>query len=159
MKENNIKLDKKLSEVVKQNETYANCVKNIETVAEGLPKQVNAIETPNLRTIMQETQNEQLAEQTDQRQRECNIIIHGIEEAYETDENKRKQNDETYVHSLFNTVAEDISYKSITRIGKVDNDIPKKRSMKVVMKSVEVKHVFMSNLRNLKGKDEFNGIS
>ena len=37
---------------------------------------------------MQETQNEQLAEQTEQKQRAGNIILHGIEEAYETDENE-----------------------------------------------------------------------
>ena len=45
VKENNRKLQEKLNEVVNQNKTYANCVKNIGTVTEELPKQVNAIDT------------------------------------------------------------------------------------------------------------------
>ena len=35
VKENNRKLHEKLNEVVNQNKTYANCVKNIETVTEA----------------------------------------------------------------------------------------------------------------------------
>ena len=108
---------------------------------------------------MQETQNEQLAEQTERKQRAGNIILHGIEEDYGTDENERKQIDEAYVHSLFDTVAKDISFKSITRLGKVDSENTKKRPIKVVMKSEEAKIVVMSNLRKLKGKEEFNGLS
>ena len=61
--------------------------------------------------------------------------------------------------SLFDTVTKDISFKSITRLGKVDNENTKKMPIKVVMKSEESKIVIISNLRKLKGKEEFNGLS
>ena len=74
--ENNNEFNKKLEQVVNQNRTYAESVKNTPPSGET-PRIPN--ETTDLRIIMKEARNEELAEESEQKQRACNIIVHGIE--------------------------------------------------------------------------------
>ena len=109
-------------------------LKNIQTVVEAKPMPV---ERTDIRSIMQEEKNEQLAEQTEQKQRACNIILHGVEEAQRNDLNEVKQHDEAYVRSLVDTLGQNVAFKSVTRLGnRVDTN---KRPIKVTMQSEEEK--------------------
>ena len=104
----------------------------------------------NFRSIMMATKNEELAEERDKKARECNIIIHG------KDENKETQSDEDFIKGFIREIDENIAAKSIVRIGRQEN---KKRSIKVTFKNIEEKTTIMINLKNLKGKAEYKGVS
>ena len=99
---------------------------------------------------MMSTKNEELAEQRDKESRMCNIIIHGKEE------NENQQDDDLFVKSFMQTVSESVTPKSFTRIGRQENC---KRPIKVTLKNAKDKEEIMINLKNLKGKDSFKGIS
>ena len=105
----------------------------------------------NFRTIMMKTKNEELAEQKDKKERACNIIMHGKEDG------DNKQEDVSFVNTLLQTVGGNITPKSIIRLGRYDTN--RKRPIKVILQNEENKDKIMDNLRNLKDKDEYKGIS
>ena len=152
--ENHKRIEEKLNEVMKQNKSYADVVKKLEIVGDSLPKPP---ENADLRSIIKEAKNEQLAEESDKKLRACNIILHGVNEAMSNDKHEAKKIDESHVNSLIETLGLEITYKSVIRLGK--GDPTKKRPIKVVMHTEEDKNKIMSNLRSLKDKEEFKGIS
>ena len=84
------------------------------------------------------------------KKRACNIIIHG------KIENDLKE-DESFVSNLILKIAENISLKSISRIGRHKHG--KKRPIKVELHKIEDKEIIITNLRKLKGYKEYQGIS
>ena len=101
--------------------------------------------------ISQRTILEQLEEEIEQKERELNIIIHGKSETL-------IQNEDTkFVHKLVEAVAGNIKPKSFERFGIIKEN--KKRPIKVIFHNVEHKAKVMNNLRDLKGRQEFKGIS
>ena len=112
----------------------------------------------DFRTILQETQNEQLNEANDQKIRAKNIIIHGVVEDTNAEKEITKKNDEDFVKNFLTIVTTDnVKYKSIYRLGKPDPT--KKRPMMLQLESEADKDKIMMNLQNLKGKTEYKGVS
>lgn len=104
-----------------------------------------------LRSIMMSTRNEEMAEQREKKERVCNIIIHGKEES------DQQNGDRAFVSRMIQLVSVGIKPKSITRIGR--DDTHRKRPIKVVFQTEQDKENILGNLSNLKGFDEFKGIS
>ena len=152
--ENNNEFNKKLEQVVNQNRTYAESVKNTPPSGET-PRIPN--ETTDLRIIMKEARNEELAEESEKKQRACNIIVHGIEEWSSTDIEEAKEGDREFVKSLIGALRLSTTYKGCLRIGKADPT--KKRPIKVVFNTEAEKNKIMENLKELKGQEKFRGMS
>lgn len=133
----------KVTEALKGTKTYSESVTNNTHVSN--PPQ-------DFRSIVREAREEEKAEEIEQLKRKCNVILHGIPE----DREKEQENDQTYVAGLLNTLALPITYKSISRIGQKDNE---KRPLKLVMSSESEKDRFMSRLSNLKNNSNFFGLS
>ena len=110
----------------------------------------NKPHAPNFRSIMMSTRNEELAEQRDKKARESNIIIHGKEEV-------KEQEDLVFSKDLIQSIGVDTPIKSVSRIGRQENS--KKRPIKIVFNSSEDREKVMENLKNLKGKEQYKGIS
>ena len=154
--ENNKKINEKLDQVMKENRSYAESVKNIAPQSgEILHKPIASL---NLRTIIKETRNEELVEESEKKQRACNIIIHGVEENAATDKEEAKESDQEFIANFIRAVGlNKIKYKNCVRIGK--SDPSKKRPIKVVLNSEAEKNNIMENLKELKGQESFRGIS
>ena len=152
--ENNNKLNEKLDKVMNENRTYAESVKNIPS-SEEILRFPN--ETPDLRVIIKEARNEQLAEETEKKQRSCNIIIHGVKESITTDREEAKERDREFVSNFITALGLSISHKICLRIGRPEPE--KKRPIKVVFNSEGEKIQIMENLKELKGQESFRGIS
>ena len=104
----------------------------------------------NFRTIMMATKNEELAEIRDKKERSKNLIIHGREESEDN------QADTAFVQKFIQAVGSSYIPKTLMRIGRTEN---RKRPIKVVLQSNEERDNLLNNLRNLKGNNDFKGIS
>lgn len=129
--------------------SYA-AVTNGSKAEEDLRKQQMKPMIENFRTIMMATKNEELAEIRDKKERSRNLIIHGKEESEDN------QVDTLFVQNLIQAIGSNYVPKSIMRIGRTEN---KKRPIKVVFQSNEERDNLLNNLRNLKGNNDFKGIS
>ena len=148
------KIDEKLNTILDQNKTYSASVKNSEPPGSDIPFKVNT----DFRTIMKQTRNEELAEESEKKLRASNFIIHGMDEPSSTEKNGAKKEDEEFIRYFFGALLlRGIAFKFASRIGKTDS--AKKRPIKVIMNNEEDKLMVMANLRNLKDKDSFRGIS
>ena len=58
---------------------------------------------------MEEARNEELAEESEKKQRACNIIVHGIEEWSSTDIEEAKEGDREFVRSLIGALKLEIT--------------------------------------------------
>ena len=139
--------EEKIHEISK---TYAESVGNSSSITS---KQANDI--PDIRSIMREEQNELLAEESDKKLRSCNFILHGTEDSCSAD---RKKKDEEIVANFFNDLSLDLTYKTVFRIGTYRGE-QSKRPIKVTMKNEMDKDSIMANLRKLKGKENYKGVS
>ena len=112
---------------------------------------MNSAITKDLKTIMQETQHEEIAEKLDRKSRVNNLIIHGKQEINATD-------DEAFAKNLFKDLqVENITIKQIGRIG-LNNDL-QRRPIKLELKSEEDKKKVFDNLKHLKDRTPYKGIS
>ena len=108
---------------------------------------------------MREERNQQLADETDKKMRACNFIVHGYSEG-NGDVPERKQHDKIFIDSFLRDIGVEGSYKSIIRLGTRPEDSElAKRPMKVVMENEAGKDRIMAHLNNLKGKEDYKGIS
>ena len=115
----------------------------------------------DLRNIMREAENEKLAEENEKKIRASNIILHGVSEIENKESNLGKQPSSyvrIFVRSFITAIGIDVDYKSMYRLGKRDIE-PSKRPIKLILKSEIDKDRVMANLKNLKGRDEYKGIS
>jgi len=104
-----------------------------------------------LRSVMMNTKNEELAEETEKKARARNFVLHGKEEVSEAD-------DEEFIKNLFKQLAiGNTTAKTLKRIGAQRAE--KKRPILVQMKDEDEKSKVMDNLKNLKGLQEYKGIS
>ena len=155
---NNQRLEEKINEVVQTNRSYANAVTNAENGQSDMePILANA--TQDFRSVMREELNAQLAEEAEQKQRACNFVIHGVAEAG-GDVTEAKQHDKTIIDALMVDLGLDVSYKSLYRLGKRNDTVEQpKRPIKVVMNSEEDTTLIMVNLKRLKDKENYRGVS
>ena len=124
----------------KVNTTYADLLKN-----------GNNITSNNFRGIMLEAKNEELAEQFEKRRREKNLIVHGKKE-------QSKEDDSEFYNQLVKDLQiGSIKIKQIQRIGTMMPN--KNRPIKLEFNTEEDKVKVFNNLRNLKGKNDYIGIS
>lgn len=155
---NNKQLEEKIDEAVQMNKSYADTVSNTVT-STGNGATVSAEPPVDLRAVMREERNQQLADETDKKMRACNFIVHGnIEANGEIPE--RKQHDKSFIEAFFRDIGIEASSKSISRLGARDEASEQaKRPMKVVMQNEADKDLVMARLINLKGKEVYKGIS
>ena len=100
--------------------------------------QINPAETRDLRSIMREERNEELAEQSEKR--------HGVNGAVGVGKEDGQKHDELFVNTFIDTKVA-AKFKSVLRLGKPDPI--KKRPIMVIFHSEQEKEN-MRNLGNLK---------
>ena len=147
-------IDQKLDEVMKHSKTYAESVKNMQSAG----VQTGQSAAAQFRSIIEETKNKQLAEESNQKVRSCNLIIHGVQDGENTDKAILKKTDEEFVNYFISALSVGpVAFKAVFRIGNADAN--KNRPIKVVMNNEEAKNKIMENLRNLQGQEDFKGVS
>ena len=131
VRDNNMKIEEKMNEVMRENRSYAETVKNIK------PSENCAKPDQNIRAIMMEARNDELADESDKKLRSSNIILHGVLEATNNGKDEIKKMDEAYVTQFIDALENKAPFKSVFRIGKADS--AKKRPIKVIINSEEDK--------------------
>ena len=108
----------------------------------------------NFREIARMAKLEELEEENQIRRRQNNIIIHGTKET----ENTTDDSDAEFVHGLMKELCFGaVKAKFMARIGKKDQE--KYRPLKVTFHNEGDKSKVLENLKQLKGKSDFDGIS
>ena len=121
------------------------------TYAAAVGRQETHMPTNDFRAIILASKNEELADESERKRRACNLVIHGKEELSTND-------DKEFMDDLIKEICiGNVKIKTIERIGQVKEN--KRRPMKVVFANVAFKEKVLGNLRYLKGKDKFIGIS
>ena len=113
---------------------------------------------PNaLKSIFKEARNEEKTEERDKRSRINNVIIHGVKETATEDEEEATTADTQFVSQLFKDVGIETTTKDMRRLG---HRAPlKRRPIKLLFNSGADKEKLMKNLKHLKGRHEYTGIS
>ena len=124
----------------------------LRSYANVVGKSQNSNSVPNdFRAMMMANRNEELAEETEKKRRSTNLIIYGKHESTEA-------NDKDSVDNLIKELQiSSVVIKQIERIGQQSDN--KKRPIKVTLKSEEERDKILNNLRNLKGKEQYKGVS
>ena len=154
VKENNKQITENLNRVINQGLTYADTVRNEDGPTAD---QINPAETRDLRSIMREERNEELAEQSEKRRRVYNIVMHGVNEAVGVGKEDGQKHDELFVNTFIDTIKVAAKFKSVLRLGKPDPI--KKRPIMVIFHSEQEKEKIMRNLGNLKDNEKYKGVS
>ena len=133
-----------MAESSEAKQTYANAAGSVKS---SHPRE--------LRSIMLENKNEELAEETDRKTRAKNIIVHGKLEVEDAE-------DKDFAEDLLKELQIGaIAINQIERIGQKPEteEGTGKRPIKLTLKSEEDRDKVLDNLRNLKGKSQYKGIS
>lgn len=112
------------------------------------------ISSVELKSVVTEARFAEQKEEIDRKNRTNNLIIHGVQESQNSDENK----DREFVNNLVKSVKAAVTIKEVFRIGR-PGDTERNRPIKVVLKSDKEKFALLGNLFALKGVEEYNGIS
>ena len=111
-----------------------------------------------LRSIIAEEKAIQQKEDEERKRRSCNLIIHGASESSFDNTKVHEIFDKSYVDDLFKVIQADTV--KIKRIGRIGTRAPgKNRPMKVTLAEVSDKQNIFKQLKNLKGKISYTGIS
>ena len=125
---------------------------HLSSYAEAVGNQ-NGASVKSLRTIMLATKNEELAEEAERKCRGKNLIMHGKNEV-------TPEQDTEYINTMIKDLQIGaVNVKQIERIGQKDKDNTKKRPIKMMFNNEEDKEKVLNNLRNLKDKLIYKGIS
>ena len=164
IQENNIRLEEKLSakkHVAPETPMHEQITDDISNIDQNQNQPAWNIPRPamtDFRTIIKETQNEQMNEANDQKVRARNLIIHGVQDDSNVDQATRKNDDQAFVQSLLLTITlNDLPYKSLQRIGKPQPD--RKRPLMLVLNNELDKEKILQNLTKLKDQMKFKGVS
>ena len=147
----NTSIDEKIGKQISQpaNLTYAS------KTATGILKN----DGNELRSFMIEAKNEEIVIEQERQRRENNIVIHGVQENNELTEDCKKQSDQEFVNSLFQILGVSTKPKTTMRLGKTA-ETNRTRPLKLVMSSIDDKHLIMSRLSNLRtAEDKYKKIS
>ena len=112
------KIEENIQQVIPPNKTIG------DTYAAAVGNPENLMPATNFRAIMLASKNEELAEETERKRRECNLVIHGEEELPNNEDQK-------FVDDLIKELCiGNIKIKTVERIGTL---VEKKvRPMKIV---------------------------
>ena len=128
------------------------------TFADAVKTNESQQNTPvNLRTIIHQARTKEQAEERDKKSRAANIILHGVYERPNANELVLKHGDKVYTTQLFKDLNVNATIKDISRLGK--ETCGKDRPIKIVLNSIKEKEYIMQNLKRLKGKAEYTGLS
>ena len=160
---NNRHLEEKLDQLIKDNKSYADTVKNFQTINPTHPSsygkseqnEQSVVESVDLRKIMIDQKNDEKVEYAEREKRRKNFIIHGLEEKGETMDDIKK-NDDELISQFMTKIGNTENPVSITRLGKTNDK--KNRTMKIIVASSEEKDFIMGNLKYLKGSEVFGKI-
>ena len=111
----------------------------------------------NLKSIMMTTKNEEITEQNEKKRRAKNIMIFG---KTEYGERWQKDEDKAFAEKLFKDLQiGQVEVKEVSRIGEYNREGTKIRPLKITVDTEEQKEKIMRNLSNLKGNNDYGGIS
>ena len=151
-------LEDKINEVVLTNKSFADAVTTSE--ATGATTASRVPPSHDFRAIMRAEHNEQLAEESEKKSRACNLVLHGIPESISANKEEAKQHDIELISRFIEYLGLQMDYKSTFRLGKKNEILERsKRPIKVTMKSEQDKDHVMASLKDLKGKDNYKGVS
>ena len=151
-------LEDKINEVVLTNKSFADAVTTSE--ATGATTASRVPPSHDFRAIMRAEHNEQLAEESEKKSRACNLVLHGIPESISANKEEAKQHDIELISRFIEYLGLQMDYKSTFRLGKKNEILERsKRPIKVTMKSEQDKDRVMASLKELKGKDNYKGVS
>ena len=122
VEDNNSKLENKLNEVLYAQRTYASAAQGSAERTPGQPNiPVNHAHAQNndFRSIVRATKNEELKEI---KLRSRNLILHGVPEPCRNVSAENKKMDEEYVVKFIDAVQVAVTFKSISRIGRPDQE-------------------------------------
>ena len=137
--------EEKMNVALDQNQSYANAIEK-------------NLDAGKLQTVLEERKNNELIQEKEREKRSTNIIIYGIDEnANSEEENVDNQNDKNFINSFMETIGLNVEPKQIVRIGKAAEN--KKRPLKLVMNNKIDKENVMKRLGNLKSNENYRGIS
>ena len=131
-------IEAKINEALDNNKSYADSLKKDRIV-------------DNITTVIKTTKNEDLIQERERERRSANLIIYGISEEIDKD-NNLQEHDKQFVSSFLETIGITLSPKQIIRLGKPNDD--KRRPVKLVMNSSQDKDSIMSRLVNLNNADD-----
>ena len=145
--ENMKTMDKKLNDVVSENKTYAEKLK--ESAISSVTQNSTSINTEgNFRSIMKDQRNEELIQEQERKGRSNNLIIHVVAEMNEESSiPMKKAYDDEFVTSFLRVIDISVKPKAILRLG---NPKTANRPIKLVMDNEQEKDNIMGNLRKYK---------
>ena len=150
VRENNKKMEEKLNQVITENKSYADTLKN------NLSERHNQSNAgcSDFRSIIKENKNDELITERERQLRATNIIIHGVGEEIEN----AMEKDEEFVTAFLGKLGIESKSSSNVRLGNFDPN--KTRPLKLKMSSEAEKENIMSRLPNLKNaEDRFRKVS
>ena len=97
---------------------------------------------------------EEVSEERDCRSRTSNIIVHGVKEEREEEEESTSRKDKIFISNLFGALEE--KENQLLFIGRIEKqEADKNRPIKIALQNESEKKAIFKKLRLLKGKDEF----
>ena len=131
-------IEAKINEALDKNNSYADTRKS-------------NLEVNNFAAIIKTTKNDDLIEKKERERRSAKLIIYGIDEVSD-DQNNVNEHDKKFVHSFLDIIGITTFPKQIVRLGKPNEN--KMRPVKLVMAKSGDKDTIMSRLGNLKNAEE-----
>ena len=131
--------------------TYASALSGNDDKTEHDRNMHGNINKEYFKSIVMDAKNDEAIEKKDQEKRAANVIIHG-----KVDTSSRME-DNGFVMELLAHMETNVSPTGVMRIGEYKEG--KNRPIKLTFLNVREKNKFMQNLRNIKGKEQFKGIS
>ena len=131
-------IEAKINEALDKNNSYADTLKS-------------NLEVNNFAAVIKTTKNDDVIEKKERERRSANLIIYGIDEVSD-DQNNVNEHDKKFVHSFLDIIGITTFPKQIVRLGKPNEN--KMRLVKLVMAKSGDKDTIMSRLGNLKNAEE-----
>ena len=131
-------IEPKINEALDKNNSYADTLKS-------------NLEVNNFAAVIKTIKNDDLIEKKERERRSANLIIYGIDEVSD-DQNNVNEHDKKFVHSFLDIIGITTFPKQIVRLGKPNEN--KMRPVKLGMAKSGDKDTIMSRLGNLKNAEE-----
>lgn len=143
------KLNENIKESANEAKTYASAVGK----KASLRSIMKEAQDEKVQAVMQVAKINDLCEEREREFRATNIIIHGVEETNEDG----NAGDENWLKRFQADIGLEFQKKFMNRLG--TKKPLSQRPLKIVLKNIEDKKSVFSNLKNLKGKEDYRGIS
>ena len=146
-----VSMEYKVEEVFDKINTNKNQVTSDEMSYAEITKKNTAEKTNNIKGILQE----QKIEERKIKETECNLIIHGVDESMEETKEELERDDKDFIENMvIKKIELQVDIINVERIGEFSKEREEKeryRSIKILLKNVEMKMKILQNLKKLKG--------